>query len=72
MRRSDHPSDGFSSSDPKTLSFAKLIIIIAYHHKCDKMVIIVKDTTNSNSHDVRLDCPHHVPTISTTTTAHTL
>jgi hypothetical protein len=68
MRRSDHPS-GFSSFDPKTFSFAKLII--AYHHKCDKMVIIVKDTTNSNSH-VRLDCSHHLPTISTTTTAHTL
>jgi hypothetical protein len=58
MRRSDHPS-GFSSFDPKTLSFAKLIIIIiiiiAYHHKCDNLVIIVKDTINSNSHDVRFD-----------------
>jgi hypothetical protein len=60
MRRSDHPS-GFSSFDAETFSLAKLIIIIvAYHHKCAKIVIIVKDTMHSNSH-VRLDCSHPCP-----------
>jgi hypothetical protein len=65
MRRSDHPS-GFSSFDPTTFSFAKLLVIIitiAYHRKCDKMVIIVKDTTNSNSHvpiGLLPSCPHHL------------
>jgi hypothetical protein len=70
MRRSDHPS-GFSSFDAKTFSLAKLIIKIAYHHKCDKIVIIVKDTTHSNSH-VRLDCSHHVPTNLHNNSSHTL
>lgn len=78
MRRSDHPS-GFSSFDPTTFSFAKLIVIIitlAYHHrKCDKMVIIVKDTTNSNSH-VRIGlltpCPHHLYYYNNNNSSHTL
>lgn len=64
MRRSNHPS-GFSSFDPTTFSLAKLLVIItiAYHRKCDKMVIIVKDTTNSNSHvqiGLLPPCPHHL------------
>lgn len=63
MRRSDHPSGGFSSFDPKTFSLAKLIIIIAYHHKCDKMVIIVRDTNEQQLTcwiGLLPPCPHHL------------
>jgi hypothetical protein len=64
MRRSDHPS-GFSSFDPETFSFAKLIIIItiAYHHKCDKMVNYCKGHNEQQltcSIGLLPPCRHHL------------